>query len=376
MFEYGAYVGLDVHKDTIAIAVAWPDWGEPEYRGILPNSRKSLNRLIDSLQPPTGEVLSFAYEAGPCGYGVYREITDTGHDCQVVAPTLIPRKPGDRVKTDRRDAVTLARLHRAGELTPVWVPGPDQEAVRDLTRAREDMKAAEMKARQRLGGFLLRHGRVYAGRSRWTQAHFRWLEGQKFALPLQQLVFQEYVDAAIAAAKRTDALVAQMHEMLTDWSQRPTAEALMSLRGISTITAMTVLAELGDLTRFDSPRELMGFVGLVPGEYSSGSRRRQGAITRTGNGHVRRLLIESAWAYRFPARKTAHLRRKGAKAPDRVQAIAWAAQKRLCGRYRKLYGRGMPKNKVVTAIARELVGFIWAIACEVRGRPHGTRAIA
>ena len=378
MFEYGAYVGLDVHKDTIAIAVARPDWGEPEYRGILPNCRKSLSRLIDSLQPPTGEALSFVYEAGPCGYGIYREITDTGHDCQVVAPTLIPRKPGDRVKTDRRDAVTLAGLHRAGQLTPVWVPDPAREAVRDLTRAREDMKVAETKARQRLGAFLLRHRRVYSGKSRWTQAHFRWLEEQKFEIALQQLVFQEYVDAAIAAGKRTDALVAQMHEMLTDWSERPTVEALMSLRGVSTITAMTVLAELGDLTRFDSPRQLMAFLGLVPGEYSSGSRRRQGAITKTGNGHVRRLLIESAWAYRFPARKTAHLRRKCAKArvPDRVQAIAWAAQKRLCGRYRKLSDRGKPKNKVVTAIARELVGFIWAIACEVRGRPHGIRAIA
>ena len=376
MFEYGAYVGLDVHKDTIAIAVARPGWDEPEYRGILPNCRKSLNRLIDSLEPPTGEVLSFVYEAGPCGYGVYREITGTGHDCQVVAPTLIPRKPGDRVKTDHRDAVTLASLHRAGQLTPVWVPDPAREAVRDLTRAREDMKAAETKARQRLGAFLLRHHRVYNGKSRWTKAHFRWLEEQKFEILLQQLVFQEYVDAAIAAGKRTDALVAQMHEMLTDWSERPTVEALMSLRGVSTITAMTVLAELGDLTRFDSPRELMGFLGLVPGEYSSGSRRRQGAITKTGNGHVRRLLVESAWAYRFPARKTAHLRRKGAKAPDRVQAIAWAAQKRLCGRYRRLSDRGMPKNKAVTAIARELVGFIWAIACEVRGRPHGTRAIA
>lgn len=184
------------------------------------------------------------------------------------------------------------------------------------------------------------------------------------------------MDAAVAAGKRTDALVAQMHEMLTTWSQRPTAEALMSLRGVSTITAMTVLAELGDLTRFDSPRELVGFLGLAPGEYSSGSRRRQGNITKTGNGHVRRLLVESAWAYRFPARKTAHLRRKAARAPDRVQAIAWAAQKRLCGRYAKLHMRGKPKNKVVTAVARELVGFIWAIACEVGGKPHGTRAVA
>ena len=376
MFGYRAYVGLDVHKDTIAVAVAWPGREAPEYRGIVPNRRNSLQKLIRGLQGPHGEAVSFAYEAGPCGYGVYREITETGHDCQVVAPSLIPRKPGDRVKTDRRDAVSLARLHRAGELTRVWVPAPDWEAVRDLTRAREDMKAAEVRTRQRLGAFLLRHGRVYHGKSRWTQAHFRWLEEQKFDFPVQQTVFQEYVDAAVAAQKRTDGLEAQMHELLDAWSQRPTAEALMSLRGVSTITAMTILAELGDLTRFDSPRQLVGFLGLAPGEYSSGSRRRQGAITKTGNGHVRRLLTEAAWAYRFPARKTAHMRRKAAKASDRVQAIAWAAQKRLCARYVKLYERGKAKNKVVTAIARELVGFIWAIACEVQGKPHGTRATA
>ena len=376
MFDYRAYVGLDVHKDTIAVAVAWPGREAPEYRGIVPNRRNSLQKLIRGLQGPHGEAVSFAYEAGPCGYGVYREITETGHDCQVVAPSLIPRKPGDRVKTDRRDAVSLARLHRAGELTRVWVPAPDWEAVRDLTRAREDMKAVEVRTRQRLGAFLLRHGRVYHGKSRWMQAHSRWLEEQKFDFPVQQTVFQEYVDAAVAAQKRTDGLEAQMHEMLDAWSQRPTAEALMSLRGVSTITAMTILAELGDLTRFDSPRQLVGFLGLAPGEYSSGSRRRQGAITKTGNGHVRRLLTEAAWAYRFPARKTAHMRRKAARVPDRVQAIAWAAQKRLCARYVKLYQRGKAKNKVVTAIARELVGFIWAIACEVQGRPHGTRATA
>lgn len=376
MAEYRAYVGLDVHKSTIAAAIAWPGREEPEYRGIVPNRSRSLQKLIHGLQGPHGEALSFAYEAGPCGYGVYREITGTGHDCQVVAPGLIPRKPANRVKTDRRDAMTLARLHRAGELTPVWVPGPDQEAVRDLTRAREDMKALELKARQRLGAFLLRHGRVYGGKTRWTQAHFRWLEQQRFDLTLQQIVFQEYVDAVVATVKRTAGLKAQMHEALGAWSQRPTAEALMSLRGISTITAMTILAELGDLTRFDSPRQLVGFLGLAPSEYSSGLRRRQGAITKTGNGHVRRVLTEAAWAYRFPARKTAHLRRKAANVPDRVQAIAWAAQRRLCGRYVKLYQRGKAKNKVVTAIARELVGFIWAIACEVQGKPHGTRSTA
>ena len=255
MAEYRGYIGLDVHKDTIAAAVAWPGRADPQYRGFLPNRSSSLKRLIRSLQGPHGEALSFAYEAGPCGYGVYREITETGHDCHVVAPSLIPRKPGDRVKTDRRDAVSLARLHRAGELTAVWVPGRDQEAVRDLTRAREDMKAMEVRARQRLGAFLLRHGRVYHGKSRWTQAHFRWLEEQKFDFPVQQVVFQEYVDAVKAAQARTAGLEAQMREVLATWSLRPTAEALMSLRGVATITAMTILARTrrSDALRFAPP---------------------------------------------------------------------------------------------------------------------------
>ena len=373
MREYSAYIGLDVHKDTIAVAVALPGRGEPEYRGEIRNRRSSLRRLIGRLSAH-GELLSFCYEAGPCGYGVYREIVEIGHECAVVAPSLIPRKPGDRVKTDRRDALMLARLHRSGDLTPVWVPGEEQEAMRDLTRGREDMKAMEMRARQRLGAFLLRHGRVYEGRCRWTQAHFRWLEEQSFEQPVQQVVFEEYVDTVKQATARVATLEAQMHRALATWSLAPVAAGLKALRGVDVITAMTVLAELGDLTRFDSPRQLMSFLGLVPSEHSSGSRQRRGAITKTGNGHVRRVLVESAWSYRFPARKTAHLRRKAAGAPKAARAIAWAAQKRLCARYRHLNRAGKAKNQVTTAVARELVGFIWAIACEVNGRPHATRA--
>lgn len=376
MTEFSAYVGLDVHKDTIAVAVALPGREEPEYRGEIKNQRKSLLRLIRSLSPH-GEVVSFCYEAGPCGYGVYREIIETGHHCEVVAPSLIPRRAGERVKTDRRDAVKLARLHRSGELTAVWVPGEEQEAMRDLTRAREDMKAIELKARQRLGAFLLRHGRVYrAGKSRWTQQHFRWLEEQKFEHPMQQVVFQEYVDTVTEARRRVVGLEGQMREALERWSLRPVVEGLMALRGVDVVTAMTVLAEVGDLTRFDSPRELMSFLGLVPSEHSSGGRRRQGGITKTGNGHVRRVLVEAAWSYRFPARKTRHLRYKASAAPPAVQAIAWAAQKRLCARYLHLFHAGKVKCQVTTAVARELVGFIWAIACEVMGRPHATRALS
>ena len=317
-------------------------------------------------------MLSFCYEAGPYGYGVYREIIDTGHHCEVVAPSLVPRSSGERVKTDRRDALKLARLHRAGELRAVWVPDEEQEAMRDLTRAREDMKAIELKARQRLRAFLLRHGRVYReSKSRWTQMHFRWLEEQKFDNPVQQVVFQEYIDTVMEARTRVASLESQMREALRDWSLRPVVEALMALRGVDVVTAMTVLAELGDITRFDSPRELMSFLGLVPSEHSSGRRRRrrrrQGAITKTGNGHVRRVLVESAWCYRFPARKTRHLQRKAAAAPPAVQAIAWAAQKRLCMRYRHLYHSGKKMCVVTTAVARELAGFLWAIACEVMG---------
>ena len=281
------------------------------------------------------------------------------------------------MKTDRRDAVKLARLHRAGELTGVWVPGEEQEAMRDLTRAREDLKAIELKARQRLGAFLLRHGRVYrTGKSRWTQQHFRWLEEQRFEHPMQQVVFQEYVDTVMEVRSRVASLEEQMRQALEDWSLRPVVEALKALRGVDLVVAMTVLAELGDVTRFDSPRQLMSFVGLVPSEHSSGARRRQGGITKTGNGHVRRVLVEAAWSYRFPARKTAHMRRKANGAPPGAQAIAWVAQKRLCARYRHLYHAGKAKCQVTTAIARELVGFIWAVACEVAGRSHATRALS
>ncbi len=339
MVEYSAYVGLDVHKETIAVAVAVPGREDPVFRGEIRNRRSSLRRLVGRLSPD-GEVLSFAYEAGPCGYGVYRELVAMGHDCMVAAPSLIPRKAGDRVKTDRRDALNLARLHRAGELRAVWVPDSEQEAMRDLTRAREDMKAIELKARQRLGAFLLRHERIYTGRSRWTQAHFHWLEEQSFEHPVQQVVFQEYVDAVMEAQRRVAGLEEQIHQAVATWSLRPVVEALISLRGVNVLTAVTVLAELGDLTRFDTPRQLMSHLGLVPSEHSSGPRRRQGGITKTGNSHVRRVLVEAAWAYRFPARKTAHLRRKAAAAPPRIQALAWAAQKRLCARYRRLSNAG------------------------------------
>ncbi|MBL4710777.1 MAG: IS110 family transposase [Flavobacteriales bacterium] len=368
MKQFIKYVGLDTHKDTIAVAIADIAGGKPRYYGEIANTPRALTKLMKDVSP-NGEVTSYCYEAGPCGYGIYRQISGSGHDCSVVAPSLIPTRPGDRVKTDRRDSENLARLHRAGELTPVWVPDEEQEAIRDLTRAREDMKHLERQARQRLSAFLLRHGQGYdSKKSKWTQAYWRWLEGIKFAHPVQQVVLQEYIDSVKQQQQRVADLEQEMTKALSNWSLAPVVEGLMALRGCRLITAMTIMAELGDISRFDSPRQLMSYLGLVPSESSSGPKTRRGGITKAGNGHVRRLLIESAWCYRFPARKTAAIQRRAEQTTDKVQGIAWKAQKRLCGRYQALNKRGLLPQKTCVAVARELTGFIWAIACEVMGK--------
>ncbi len=369
MNQFHKFVGLDTHKDTIAVAVSEANGGPTRYYGEISNTPKALAKLVKTLTAQ-GDAVSFCYEAGPCGYGIYRQLTALGQACAVVAPSLIPTKPGDRVKTDRRDSESLSRLHRAGELTAVWVPDQEQEAMRDLTRAREDMKGLERITKQRLNAFLLRHGRNYdRGKCRWTQAHSRWLAGLKFENTVQQIVFQEYIEAVKQAAGRVSGLEHEMAQALKTWELAPMVEALMALRGVKLITAMTVLAELGDLSRFTSPSQLMAYLGLVPREHSSGQTRRRGGITKTGNGHVRRVLVEAAWGYRFPARKTAHLQRRATQTSAAVQAIAWKAQKRLCGRYRHLLAAGKLTVQACTAVARELAGFIWAIACEVLNQP-------
>lgn len=376
MNEFKSYIGLDTHKATIAVAVARAGREGPHFEGTIPNTKAAVAKLLGQVSAK-GESVSFCYEAGPCGYDLYRMILAHGHECVVVAPSLIPRKPGDRLKTDRRDAMALAHLHRAGALTAVWVPGEEQEAMRDLTRAREDMKELLTRAQQRLGAFLLRHNQVYReGKSHWTRAHWLWLERVKMASPVQQIVLQEYIDTVRGGQQRVTALEHEMELALEHWSLRETVVALQAMRGVQLVTAMTIMAELGDLTRFDSPRELMAFLGLVPSEHSSGAHRFQGHITRTGNGHVRRVLVESAWAYQYPARKTRQIEQRAERTSPPVQAIAWQAQKRLCARYRALLLTGKVKTKVTTAIAREMAGFIWAIACEVSGRPHASRALA
>ncbi len=363
---YPAYIGLDVHKETIAWAIALEGRSDPEFRGEIANRPGKVIKLVERLNQEFGsEVLLWCYEAGPCGYHLHRQLRDLGHDCQVVAPSKIPKQPGDRIKTDRRDAIKLARLLRSGDLAGVWVPDTEQEAMRDLTRARGDMKLQERKAQQQLNAFVLRNGHAWpAKKQRWNSIHYNWLEALHFEQDWQQIVLQEYVNAAKAATQRVVDLDSLMDQALSQWSMAPVVYSLKALRGINKIAAMILLAELGDISRFESPRQLMAYLGLVPSEHTSGPNRRQGGITKTGNTHARRILVESSWSYRFAARQTAHLKRKAAEASDEAKAIAWKAQKRLCGRYRTMTRAGKNTKLVCVAIARELLGFIWAIVCQ------------
>lgn len=286
-----------------------------------------------------------------------------------MAPSLIPKKAGDRVKTDRRDAMQLARLMRSGDLTPVYVPQVEDEAIRDLSRAREDTLSDLQTAKFRLKAFLLRHDIRYTGRATWGPAHLRWLSEVVCPTPAQQIVFQEYVRAVNEHTERLQRLEQALQEQVKTWRLHPVVEALQALRGVQCTVAVTTVAELGDLTRFDTPRELMKFLGLTPSESSTGERRRQGSITKAGNTPARRALVEGAWAYRYPAKVSRPLQLRLEKQPKVIQAISWKAQVRLCKRYRKLLARGKHANQVVVAIARELVGFMWAIAKQVPVRP-------
>ncbi len=358
------YLGLDVHAETIAVAVAEPP-GEVRPLGIIPNRPEPVAKLIRKLGPQ-GQ-LRACYEAGPCGYVLYWQLTKLGVHCDVVAPTLVPTKPGDRVKTDRRDAAKLARCYRAGDLTPVWVPDAAHEALRDLVRAREAAKQDQLRARQRLGKFLLRQGRrPPEGVKPWTQRHRRWLDALQFELPAQRATLADYVYEIDHAAARLERLETALDEAVQ--AAPPAMRAVMALqtlRGIRQVTAATIVSEVGPLSRFTHPRQLMGYSGTVPSEHSSGSSVHRGAITKTGNAHLRRVLVEAAWAYRFSPKCAKGLRQRQRGQPEAITALAWNAQQRLCTRYRRLLARGKPTPHVITAVARELVGFIWAIGVAV-----------
>ncbi|CAI2044319.1 Transposase IS116/IS110/IS902 family [Serratia fonticola] len=353
------YVGLDVHKESITVAYAINS--EPvELMGKIGTTPTDIERLCKRLQSKSSQV-SIVYEAGPCGYGLYRRLVKFGFDCMVCAPSLIPKKPGDRVKTDRRDAIKLVRSLRAGDLSAVYVPGVEDEAFRDLARAwasaREDLKHA----RQRLKSFLLTHSIHYIGRADWGAAHRRWLSKYTFENAWRQLAFVEHrrtIEDRLAQCARLEAM---LREAVTEWRLYPVIEALQAMRGIQFITAVGLISELGDLTRFEHPRQLMSWFGITPSEYSSGGSRHQGSITKAGNSFARKLLVEAAWSYRHPARISPAIQIRQENLPKPIIDRAWDAQIRLCRRYRKLQAKGKHINITIVAVARELAGFIWDI---------------
>ena len=357
------YIGLDVHKDSITIATADPGREPARKFKTIPNDGIRLLKALELLKPRGGELL-VCYEAGPTGYGLYRRLRKAGIDCRVVAPSLVPMRAGDRVKTDRRDAVRLAHYLRSGDLTEVYVPDEADEALRDLERARDDAKRAERTARHQLGKFLLRYDRRWEGKTNWTKQHLEWIRRQKFEQPAQQRVLKDYLKTVEDAGERVDRLTKDIEELVETSALAPLITALQAFRGIALVSAVTIAAEVGDLRRFATAGQFMSYVGLVPSEDSSGERRRQGSITRAGNGHLRRILVEAAWHYRhFPA-MSQELRRRNKPVAEGVRGIAWEAQKRLHRRLYHLIHGGKNSKTAVIAVARELAGFVWAVGQE------------
>jgi len=361
-----AFVGFDTSKLRNAVAIAEEGrTGEVRFFGEIDNTAEATSKLVRKLAAKYGRI-AFCYEAGPTGYGLYRQITGLGHECMVAAPSLIPQKPGNRVKTNRRDAIGLARQLRAGELTAVWVPDSRHEAMRELTRARGAAVQDARQKGQQVSAFLLRLGRHYdAGKKTWTKAHLGWLASQKFEHPEQRIAFEELLLAVHQARERVGRLEEAIRTAVPDWSLAELVPALMAMRGIDMVTATAFLAEIGDLTRFRTPRQLMAYLGLVPSERSTGDTVVRGPITKAGNRRARRLLIESAWAYRHPPRVSKDKQAKVAAAPRAVAEIAWKAQHRLYRRYLTLVRNGKLKTVAITALARELAAFIWAVGREI-----------
>lgn len=364
------FLGLDVHADTIAASVAEPD-GEVRPLGIIPNRLESVRKLVTKLGP--ANQLKACYEAGPTGYVLYWQLTALGVPCQVIAPSLVPVKAGDRVKTDRRDATKLARSYRAGDLTPVWVPDAAHEALRDLVRAREDAKQDQLRARHRLNKFLLRHGQCppETVKKSWTQKYMTWIkEKVHFDQPALEATLLDYVHEVDHMAERIELLEKSIDVAIekAPAEMRVVIEALQALRGVAKITAVSIVAEVGTLSRFEKARQLMGYSGLVSSEFSSGNRIQRGHITKTGNAHLRRVILEAAWAYQRRPWVGGALLKRQQGLDQEIKDLAWKAQWRLHHRYNKLAARGKNKNQIVTAVGRELLGFIWAIAVRTESR--------
>ena len=371
------FVGLDVHAETIAVAVA-EQAGEVRSIGTIPNRLDSVRKMIHKLGAVKN--LKVCYEAGPTGYVLYWQLTELGVDCQVIAPSLVPTKAGDRVKTDRRDAEKLARCHRAGELTAVWVPNAAQEALRDLVRAREAAKRDQLKAHHRLGKFLLRHGRQRPdGVKAWTKKHREWIKSKvRFEEAALEATLADYVNEVDHVGERIVKLEKAIDEAI---QQAPPAiraviEALQALRGVAQTTAASIVSEVGCLSRFPTAPQLMGYSGLVSSEHTTGNRVQRGSITKTGNGHLRRVLVEAAWAYQHRPNVIGHLlrRQKNLAISEEAKQIAWKAQQRLHKRYQAMAARGKNKNQIVAALGRELLGFIWAIGVRTEQQQKLTQA--
>ena len=358
------YLGLDVHKETIAVAIAPQNTTEVRSYGIIGGTLEAVDKLVKKLSSANVE-LRCVYEAGPCGFVIHRYLKSKGIQCDVISPSLIPKKASDRVKTDRRDAEQLARLYRAGELKAIYVPDQEDEAIRDLIRARTAAVCDQRQARNRLKGFLLRQGFRYSGKTSWNDAHKRYLSGLLMPQPAQQVVFQECIHAIDDATQRLERLTQAVEDALPGWKWEPVVRALMSLRGVQVLNGMTLVAETGDMSRFTDPKQLMSFFGLTSSEHSSGGKRSQGGITKCGNGHCRRVLTEAAWHYRLKPQVSEAMQKRQEKQSKQVRLIAWKAQQRLHKRFRSLSVR-KKSVVVVTAIARELTGFVWAIACQIK----------
>ena len=368
MKNVSIFVGLDVHKESIDIALVEGDRNSAvRYFGTIGGDLTDPDKAVKKIKKAHPEAsLHFVYEAGPCGYGIYRFLTKAGYECMVVAPSMIPKRSGNRIKTDRRDAIMLSSLHRAGELAPVYVPREEDEAMRDLVRARQDAVKAGRVAKQQLKSFLLRHGVKFSGKGDWKQTHMVWLAGLAMPIPAQQIVLQENINTVKDCTCRIARLTSQIQEVLPSWELAPVVKALQAMRGVSLHVAVTTVAELGDLKRFDNPRKLMSYLGLVPSEHSSGGSRRTGSITKAGNGHVRKSLVEAAQTYRLKARIGKELLARQEGLSKQICDIAWKAQVRLCSRFRKMEARGKKHQTIICAIARELCAFMWAIAKEVK----------